>query len=735
MLGKNQFLHIFFAVMTLSFAGSINSIYAQQDLKTLIKEVQANSSSFYDSINSVRFTGRSKVYLYMSWPLLDLRTVPRYEEYIFEGFWMKPDSLRINIIAVRIVLPDTVETEINSEKPLPNPFQFSFNVSAMGHDVETYENKKGEKTKMWPVYPFAAEADSFYRYRLSGRMSFNGRPIIAVTVSPKFPDIPAVSGTFMIDPDEKIVVGSDVVFNDAVETRKQKIEKLTEKDKKFKLFLLGGISEDRRMKTQKALLYSSYWLPQVIEETLFGKVAGIKIKAHKVFEFDSYIVNPEIEDTAAFANKKLSYTIDPEIRHKLNNGLEDPTKLSEKERSQIFGEGENDFSSMDLSNDLFDSKTLAKEAYNMRIGKKGGRYINFLKNFGDNLIYNRVEGLKICTGINFTCPGTDKMLFSLRAGYSTGDSRFSSEVSAVWFPGNGNKLFFESNLYKITGFNESRRLIKTGKNTLTSLFGHVDYRDYYYKTGGNFGVGFQGTDNLAFKISLVSQKEQSASNGTKFSLFKWRKNFPSNPAILDGDYRGIEAKVLYKTHNLKFGIISEYSDEDLQESDYSFTRVKADFNWNYRINKLNSINFFIDGGLADGSLPPQRWFDFGGKTFINYSGNLRGTGYKYFTGDRMVNGTVEYSFILRDMFERLHEDSEDIRQILKFTVWGGAGWSRLSNSSIKLAAGLDVPSGVTDGVYREFGIGIGDRFNIFRLDFIINNIEKGKVLFGFNFMR
>ena len=48
---------------------------------------------------------------------------------------------------------------------------------------------------------------------------------------------------------------------------------------------------------------------------------------------------------------------------------------------------------------------------------------------------------------------------------------------------------------------------------------------------------------------------------------------------------------------------------------------------------------------------------------------------------------------------------------------------------------LNTPMNTTDDLYYEIGLGVGDFLNIFRLDFIHNNIKNNTILVSFNVLR
>ncbi|MFC1725143.1 DUF5686 family protein [candidate division KSB1 bacterium] len=732
---KKGIIFLFFIVsLVTSLSWNYETIFAQQDLRRLVYEVQLNSQKFYDSIGSVRFTGRSKSYVYFDWRAFSLNMIADYEEYIFDGFWMKPDSLRINVKALRIVEPDTVRrTKIRRHQPLPNPFRFSYNMSAIQRANRSFKDSKGDSVAMWPVFPFAMGADSIYNYRFAGNITFRDKRINIIRVDPKYSDIPAVMGTFMIDPLEKIVVGSDVIFNEAAEFNKRRME---ERDNLAK-YIFGSFNEDRHIKTRKALIHGFYWMPYIVEEEFYVTVIGVKAKVYRVMEFQTYEIDPLTPDTIVFKNRKVNYVIDPELTKELYKGVSDSTKLMDEEIKQITDEAENYFSSLDISTEIFDLENMAQDAFSMRLGKKSGKYLDLAQRLSDNVLYNRVEGLRLDYKFKFVNPVINNLIVSMRAGYGFGDKRYKGEGAFIYFLGEKKKVFLEGSIFNTSDYREDKRLISTGKNTLTCLVDHFDYMDFFYKKGASFGIGYQTTENLALKFSYVSQAEESADNNVKFSIFNWNKEYRLNPDILEGYYRGLHAKIIYKTKNINLNIESEYTDKDFLKSDFSSTILKGDFQWNQKLSNISEVCVFLSGGLSRGSLPPQRWFDFGGKTFINYYGNLRGIPYKYFTGDRMIYGTVEYLTFWKDMFDFDEKQTfiGDLKKLLKFIFWAGIGWSDLSDKSRASASGIFVPSRITDGIYHEFGIGISDRFNLARFDFIRNSLDKNKILISINFMR
>jgi hypothetical protein len=701
-----------------------NATLSEQEFKNLIRKTQENSQRTYDEINSVQFEGYLKSYVYVGMNAFDLKFVPMLEESYFNGFWQKPDSLNIIVKALRFVTPDdSSKAKFSELGPLPNPFQYMYDPAVLGM------KKEGQKEKIWPLYPFSLKADSVYQYKFISEVGADENRVVEIRVEPKRANIPAVIGSFRIDKNRFEVVSSDVVFNDAASFTKGDVNK-----QKNRISLSVSGTEGHQIRTQKTLMYNQYWLPTAVEEEFELEIWGIKVKIQRQVTFETYFINPEVPDTSLKLTEKVIYQRDPELEKKVFKPTDHPNRLTRKEQEMLIKKIEDKFSSRELMTELIDSDNLAKEAYKIAVQQSVGKYLQLSERLGSFLHYNRVEGLKITYGHNFSNLLLKNSIFSLVGGYGFKDQRLKGQFGFLQYLGKKKQLFLEGNLYDKIDYAEGRRLITGARNTFTSLLYKGDYRDYYYKKGGNIGLGFRVTENLALKLAFVSQTEESAMIHSNFSIFNYKDRFRLNPEIAEGELRGLQSSLLFNMYKFDGKIAAEYTDKTHFASDFSYSVMRVDLEKQFRPSYHSKFFLNLSGGMADGYLPPQRWFDLGGKTFMNYHGNLRGVGYKAFTGDRMFSAVGEYSLNLMAIAETFSIDP-DILKLLKLTFWGGFGRTELSEKSKTMAAGLNVPMTTTDGNYYEFGTGIGDFLNIFRLDFVTNNESDKKVLISFNMLR
>ncbi len=725
------FLKFSLLILISKFLLLTNAAFAAptEDFDAIIKKVQENSQRSYDEINSVTFEGRSKTYVYFGYSPFDIKLVPFMEDYYFDGFWMKPDSLRIIIKAIRTVEPDTQQIRYGGLIPLPNPFQFTYDPSAFGSKNSSIDSTAAN---IWPLYPFAKGADSVYHYELVNEIGFGENKVMTIKVTPTKSNIPAVSGKFVVDANKQEVVGSDVIFNEAASYTNASFKSQQEGKKKSFTLSLGG-SENHQVKTDKVLLYESYWLPAHVEEEFEIHWMGVKFKIYRLIEFTNYVVNTELPDSSTVVDEKVVYQIDPEFEKKVIPDSTYRNRLSKEEQEQIIKKIEDRFSSAKLFTDLIQSDEIAEQAIKIGWEQRVGPYFHFAEQIANYFCYNRFEGLRLRYGFNLSNLILRNSAVSFNAGYGFKDKCWKGDAALLLFLNHQKNVFVESNIYSTVGYEEPSRLITTGKNTFTCLLYKGDYRDYFYKEGANLGIGFLPSENLAMKVSVISQRESSASNHTRFSIFKHGQAFRSNPEIVEGRFNGLQAAMLYRIYNFDLDLLAEYTDIKNFRSDFSYAFIKGNLQRRYQPTEFSDLTIFTSAAIATGKLTPQRWFDFGGKTFLNYHGNLRGSDYKAFTGDRMMNATLEYSINGSEFYHRGLRAG--IVKALKVHLWSGIGWSTLSAKSKKLVFDVDTPTTTTDGIYHEFGMGFGDRLNILRIDLVRNSISKNRILLSLNMLR
>ncbi len=692
----------------------------EYDLSEIIKEAQQNNSKIYNSIDNLKYRVHSRTYVYLGFTPFDINLVPFFEEYYADAYWEKQDSVRMDIYAMRVVNignDSSLTDSLSRQFSLPNPFLFDYNILSknVGKDIKL------------PYYPFSEGAEKYYDYRLIGTLKSGMMDVISIEVTPKFIDVPAVEGSFMLDKRDSWIVASDFKYNDAAKVTAE----LKKTEGGFSAGLRISSGEEHNIRVKKSLYYSSFWLPELMEEDFFIYIWGLKVKVYRIIEFDSYVINiPKFETVKP--SKKIEYSIDHQLQDSILTRPEYPGRLSKDEEEEILAKVEDTILSEKLFDDLGDLTKIAEKSAKESIKKKGRTFFKYGQLALDFSQYNRIEGIHIQYKYKFANPLIKNFATSIETGYGFKDKKFKWEIIFLKLFGKRRKFFIDSKIFDKLGFEEDTNLISDNKNSFTSLFLKTDYRDFYRKKGFSLGLGYKFLNNLGADLSFISQEENNVEKNTDFSIFRRKRPFRANPEIINGRYNGLQLSLKYNTYRINAESYITYTDKKFLKSDFSYSTYRFRFGWQYRLSYFSRFFFNLNGGFSSGEVAPQRWFDFGGKVFANYRGRLRGIDYKYFTGDKMLSSVLEYQVNGR-VLEQIGIENKLINAI-KFIFWNGYGWSSLSHKSRQLAINLNLPTATTDGLYYEIGLGISDILNIFRLDFIHNNIDN-KITVGFNILR
>jgi len=254
--------------------------------------------------------------------------------------------------------------------------------------------------------------------------------------------------------------------------------------------------------------------------------------------------------------------------------------------------------------------------------------------------------------------------------------------------------------YDYTATND-KWIISPLENTLTSVFLHQNYQDYYEKKG--FDVHVSQNISIFFKGTLAYRSDNytSLTNNTDWALLYPDRSYHPNIEIDPGNMRSIYGELYYDTRNNKqspsggwYGKLSmEVSNESIS-SDFSFNQYFLDVRRYQRIGKLERLDMRFMAGSSEHYLPVQKYFYLGGFS------SLRGFSYKEFSGNRVLLANFEYNVSPKLMFSDFFLGA--MRFILFFdfgSAWFAdskdkwyRGYSSLSINDIKFNYGIALGS-------------------------------------------
>ena len=681
---------------------------AEPDVHSLVATIQQGSQAAYDSITSLTFEGRMHMYVYLSIGTFDFRKVVFHQESVFRAYWLPPDSLRIIYLADRSSDPESLRT---ARQWQPNPFPYTHSLTAIKSPTDSSRTR-------WPLYPFAAGADSVYNYRILNTVRQGDDRIITIHVSPRDNQIPAVIGTYRIDPDRAVVVGSNVRFNEA--SRFSRVSARRDSNR----FSLGlGGRDHFNIHTDYMLFNKKYWLPVRVKEIGGVSRLGVSAVMERIIHFDSYFVNDIAPDS--LSDQRIVFRPDSNYQYLLP--AVNPDSLQDRLK-HFLNTMQDEHLSEQLIRNMIRSQFLRPAVARTMLEQGFGRYLTPAKRLGDFIQYNRVDGLRLSYGIRFhnLLP---RSLFGVSAGYGFSDRKWKAEVAWLQHLDARQRWSLESNFFH-TLSTDNAYAVSTGANTISSLVFKDDYHDYFYKRGLSLSLGFRLTEHIAITAGLLAHHESNARRRANFSLFDWKGEARPNPAIVAGDFRGVQTTFRLTAHQIMAMMELIHSSRAHFRSDFQFTRLQGRFRYRLPIRHTGLIVLSVAGGVSRGVLPPQYWFDFGGPTFLDYYGHLRTVTHRSFTGDRMLTGAIDYLLPLSSFLP-----GWPLVNLLQLSPWFGGCWSDLSKRHQHLRMQLQLPgTSATDGFY-EAGIGLSDRFHILRLDIGVNNQNDRSVRVKWNILR
>lgn len=351
--------------------------------------------------------------------------------------------------------------------------------------------------------------------------------------------------------------------------------------------------------------------------------------------------------------------------------------------------------------------------------------------YEDFIRYNAVTGVYLGVGFHF---GDEPLAPTIKAGYGFADARPYGELGFEYDLDDAGLVALDAVAYKRLARRDDPNLVDDRRVAAAAfLFGN-DYGDYYRADGGELGIAFSAGPKIYLRRFVFErpselrlfarlERQSAATNATKFSIFRNAEPFRPNPAILEGDLFSLGARIRHNYHDLRrrhdagFSIKAEYADRNLG-GDFSFQRYEATARLRTRsIVPLWTLDLRLDGGVALGDAPPQRFFSLeSAVSSIARFGVFRGMDVKEFYGDRFAAAFVEHNF--GEVIPGLLRIPNVASFGVEFLATGAVGWTDFAERTRDYADDAVDPAILgSDGVYYEAGVGLNRLLIFLRLDF------------------
>ena len=269
----------------------------------------------------------------------------------------------------------------------------------------------------------------------------------------------------------------------------------------------------------------------------------------------------------------------------------------------------------------------------------------------------------------------------------------------------------------------SSSLYNFGMNSVATVFGGVDYFDYFRNESASAGLGiddiFPRTD-LAVSFNHEIHRNFENELLEDYSLFGWHDTRRVNPEIEEGTMQSLVFSTAINKQQNNFGITGrrqltlevEWSDEVLG-SEFSFVNYRASVDWNFqtffkRRVFANTLDLHLSGGLSQGTVPIQKFGTIDGSmSRFTPFGALRTRQFLPYEGTRHWLIAAEHNF--RSIPFEWMGLQWFADKGWGFILFGGAGHTYADRA-------IHTERFISNGIHTEAGVSLNSIFGILRID-------------------
>jgi hypothetical protein len=570
--------------------------------------------------------------------------------------------------------------------------------------VQNFYNERMDVFDYTVVSPVAHDAFDRYDYDLLGEGEINGNPVWKISVEPRGAVFPAFQGALWIDQTDYTIAYLDLQPNGAIK--------------------LGPV---KNLDIQQTFSFvdNKFWLPSALTfdcQIKLGLPIVPDFRISQTATLDDYVVNGTIPDSI-FAGPKHSVASRADSVDSLHWISMRTIPLSRDE---------------DTAYHKFDSLAKISHKENETEFSPLGLLLELIPGT-DFFQYNRVDGPKFELGHFWTVIPSRPLTFGGDAVYDIGSKNFEysvdihqalttrkkpSQVTASLSLNGDFSMQNQSDAVDVTSSLRAQvyhEHVSLGSaydplvNTLTSLFLHEDYFNYYEARG--FDIQYSFTPNRSFSATLDFKNEidNSISNVTNYSLLFQNDTFRSNPPINDGMVHEI---ALNLSEDVPLGYwAASFSAQGLYSapsigSDFNYTTAQLHFSLEGRTGGWG--NTWLAGtysALVNGALPAQDLFFFEARDAVIAPRDVFHTMYPFeFQGDRT------WQIMFEQNFYDLPTRALGITMPIDVQWFGFAHVAGATSSSATNAIQPIPIETIGSTPFVEAGFGIGNIFHLLRLD-------------------
>lgn len=544
--------------------------------------------------------------------------------------------------------------------------------------------------------PLADDAFDYYEYRLAGVTSMDSNKVFKIEVIDGAGLFPLFYGTIYIMDSVFSLVKVDLNNNEAA-----------------KPVGIVDINFSQKFSSYSDPPGNRFWMPTDVQINVKISFAGLFKASGDLFTIIS----------TYSLNKKAPKGIFDEYYIKvMPDAKKDSSYWKDKQLVKSSGEEVNAYRDIE--------KEVKERDNKIRLGLTSlmfGRYVT--SNPLNYYSYNRVEGSRLEFGLDINSKNRRSNVNS-NIAYGFSDKKMKYEIN---YDGNilkDRSLNFSGGIFRKLqplSYGELPGMFRFF-NTVTSLLDKRDYYDYYYASGWNLNISKMIKPQIGVTLKYSQEKQTTASTNTDFSIRKKNQPFGKNPPINDAFSRTFGLSV-YLDPN-KYGYI-DYGDGEIESfpeteyptltlgwdyspkklgSTYEFRKYSAKLEGRNYFNRLLNLRYRMSAVVYNGDVPYQSLGYFDAGTSVWEQGLCFKTmNYREFLGDKIYQVNIE------NHFGNLLWSKAGFIKKWDLVLFYNAGKSEISSRNLMLSS-KNIFS-VTDRFFMEAGFGIGNIFDVLRLDF------------------
>jgi len=332
--------------------------------------------------------------------------------------------------------------------------------------------------------------------------------------------------------------------------------------------------------------------------------------------------------------------------------------------------------------------------------------------------FTRVEGSYV--GAGWTWWNIPDLMLRTKLGYAIGSNTWEYRLGARLRLDEAQRLWVGASYHDETT-NRPTLVSRDYNPTYRALFFRLDPLDYYRDRGLNLVATAKLLNFTDIDLHYNDVRQSSLADVTDYSVFSVDRPQRPNLPIAEGRLRSVSGGLVYDSRPLlkakgqdyylqrltwtRVAASFEVASPSLIPNDFDFRRYAIRIERRQRTLNLGLTTIELAGGIATGTVPPQRYFlvDFGMKALTYQGGGFNSIADTNYAGTRAAMISVQHDF------DRLLFAKSGIPLIkrLPFTlsVHGGVFWTDFA-SHVRTAGDayvLTAPRG-----FSEIGFGLGN---------------------------